>query len=100
MVRNSAMSLVDRSRTSTWFRVSVQVICVLVLAGILIAGLWPFHAPKNDVSWLAQEHGIVLGDYGSLVSAGPVTKDGFIDSGSATLEVILQPARIRESGTI
>ena len=27
----------------------LAAICVLVLGGILVAGLWPFHAPRNDV---------------------------------------------------
>ena len=53
--------------------VLLRAICVFVLLGILVAGLRPFHAPKNDVSWLSEENGLLFGKYGSIVSAGPIT---------------------------
>lgn len=39
--------------------------------GISAACLWPFHAPKNDVSWLADRNGLQFGRYGTVMSAGP-----------------------------
>lgn len=30
------------------------VLCFFVLCGILVAGLWPFHARLNNVSWLKE----------------------------------------------
>ena len=45
-------------------------ICIAVLCGILVAGLWPFHSPKNQVTWLAEENGLRFADPGTIVSAG------------------------------
>ena len=54
----------------------LRAICVFVLLGILVAGLWPFHAPKNEVSWLSGESGLLFGKYSSIVSAGTFKADG------------------------
>jgi hypothetical protein len=53
----------------------LRAICAFVLLGILVAGLWPFHAPKNEVSWLNHGSGLFFGKYGSIVSAGPIKAD-------------------------
>jgi len=78
----------------------LRVLCAFVLCGILVAGLWPFHAPQNEVSWLSNGNGLFFGDYGSIVSA-----EGFIPSGSlaaapCSIEIWLQPALADYSGTI
>ena len=45
-------------------------LCALTLCGILAAGLWPFNPhPKNEVSWLGNENGLLFGDYGTILSA-------------------------------
>ena len=31
----------------------LRVACGLVLGGLLVAGLWPFHSPRNQVTWVA-----------------------------------------------
>jgi hypothetical protein len=49
----------------------LRAICVFVLLGMLAAGLWPFHAPKKQVSCLNQGSGLLFGKHGSIVSAGP-----------------------------
>ena len=46
-------------------------ICLLVLCGILVAGLWPFHAPLNQVSWSKGSNGVLFGKHGTIVSASP-----------------------------
>lgn len=71
--------------------------CAVLLSGILVAGLWPFHAPKNQVSWLSNGNGLLFGDHGSLLSA-----HGFRTSNStgACLEIWLKPSLIDGSGTI
>ncbi len=33
-------------------------LCLLVIAGILSLGLWPFYSPANGVAWLGATHGI------------------------------------------
>src|ERR1035441_9157507 len=48
----------------------LTAICACVLVGILVAGLWPFHAPRNEVSWLSQGNGLLFGKRGSIVTTG------------------------------
>src|SRR5579863_7653803 len=48
------------------------VLCGLVLCGILVAGLWPFHAPLNEVSWLTKTNGLRFGRHGTVMSSGPL----------------------------
>ena len=73
--------------------------CLLVLCAILVAGLWPFHAPKNEVSWLSNRSGLLFGDYGSILSSS-----GFNMTGSnnrpCSLEIWLQPAATFDSNDI
>src|ERR1700730_7086205 len=79
-------------------RLSIAIICALVLGGILAAGLWPFHAPKNQVRWLSNGKGLRFGKYGSLLGAG-----GFktrASSDGASLEIWLEASAIDRSGTI
>ena len=47
----------------------LRLLCVSVLAGILVAGLWPFHAPRNDVAWLNDGNGLRFGRHGVMLSS-------------------------------
>ncbi len=76
----------------------LRAICALVLLGILVAGLWPFHAPGNEVSWLTHKNGLLFGKYGSIVSAGPF-KAQPLPGSPCSLEIWLHP-RAKASGTI
>jgi len=67
---------------------------------ILIAGLWPFHAPKNEVRWLSHSNGLVFGKHGSVVSAGVLKIGPFQADGPCGLEIWLQPSRIDGKGAI
>jgi|SRR5579863_378186 len=78
----------------------LKAICAFVLFGILVAGLWPFHAPRNDVSWLNHKNGLLFGKYGSIVSASSFKPDQSRADGSCSLEIWLQPKRTRSSGSI
>ena len=79
----------------------LRAICAFVLLGILVAGLWPFHAPRNEVSWLKNHSGVFLGRHGSMVSAAPITAESSRKENTAcALEIWLQPSRQRASGTI
>ena len=75
-------------------------VCVFVLAAILVAGLWPFHAPRNDVTWLGSGQGVFFGDYGSIVSSGVFKARGSKVDASCSLEIWLQPAVLDDSSTI
>ena len=75
-------------------------VCGLVLCGILVVGLWPFHSPRNDVAWVPEGNGLTVGPHGSLVSAGEFEsrKSGF--DASCSIELWLRPALVTGSGTI
>jgi hypothetical protein len=76
----------------------LRVLCAFVLGGILVAGLWPFHAPKNEVSWSNNGSGLLFGDYGSSLSAGGFRSSKLNDG--VGLEIWLKPSEIDASGTI
>ena len=75
-------------------------LCLLVLFGILVAGLWPFHSPRNEVRWLGQGGGLFFGNHGSIVSAGSFGADAELGRDSCSIEIWLEPKRVRSSGTI
>jgi hypothetical protein len=75
-------------------------ICLLVLCGILMAGLWPFHAPRNEVIWLSGSNGLRFGKHGTMVSASPFKARASQDDNSCSLEIWLEPTRIDFGGTI
>jgi VanZ like protein/concanavalin A-like lectin/glucanase superfamily protein len=78
----------------------LRAICGLTLFGILVAGLWPFHAPRNQVSWLNQQNGVRFGKHGSIVSANPFKAHVSQGDHSCSLEIWLKPSRIDTGGMI
>jgi len=80
--------------------VLLRAICGFVLLCILVAGLWPFHALRNDVSWLSHENGISLGKRGSMVSAGTFKPAGLQSNAPCSIELWLEPKQLGGSGTI
>lgn len=78
----------------------LRVICGLTLLGILVAGLWPFHAPRNQVSWLSQKNGVRFGKHGSIVSANPFKAHATQEGNSSSVEVWVEPSRIDSGGMI
>lgn len=78
----------------------LRAVCALILLGILVAGLWPFHAPRNEVSWLSQKNGLRFGKYGSIVRAGPFKVRSSQKDSSCSMEIWLEPRRVKASGTI
>jgi hypothetical protein len=69
------------------------VICVCVLLGMLVAGLWPFHTPRNAVSWLGEGTGLLFGKHGSIVSASPFKAGEARGDNSFSLQMWLKPSR-------
>jgi VanZ like family/Concanavalin A-like lectin/glucanases superfamily len=78
----------------------LRVACILVLCGILVTGLWPFHAPRNNASWLPQGTGLHIGKYGSIVTVGEFTIRRPERNDSCSLEIWLAPGRASASGSI
>jgi hypothetical protein len=72
----------------------LPAICACVLLGILVAGLWPFHAPRNAVSWVGEGNGLLFGKHGSIVSASPFKTHPTQGGNSCSLEIWLKPSRI------
>jgi hypothetical protein len=74
--------------------------CLLVLSAILVAGLWPFHVPRNEVSWSSGSHGLLFGKHGTIVSASPSEANAPRGDDSCTLEMWLEPTRLDSGGMI
>ena len=76
-------------------RQTLGVICLLVLCAVLVAALWPFHAPVNEVNWLANENGVRFGRNGTILSRGEFQTKSSSEP-SYTLEIYLTPASGRD----
>jgi hypothetical protein len=75
-------------------------LCVCSLVIILAVGLWPFHATKNDVTWLANENGLRFGDHGTILTSSAFEAHGSSNNSSGSLEIWLEPARSKRRNTI
>jgi hypothetical protein len=67
--------------------------CVIVLCIILSLGLWPFHGPRNDITWMNQADGLAFGKYGTVLSSGPLKAVSSWTDPGASIEIWLQPDR-------
>jgi len=77
----------------------LRLTAIGVCIGMLLIGLWPFHAPRNEVRWSGQIPGLVFGRYGSIVSSGSF---GAMPKSatSCSLEIWLEPTWVDSGGTI
>ena len=85
----------DSTRAKT-----ISVLCILVLSCILVAGLWPFHVPHNEVSWLKNDNGLRFDRHGAAVSASEFRSARPSNDTGASLEVRLVPATTNGGGVI
>jgi VanZ family protein len=76
------------------------LLCASVLVIILTAGLWPFHAPKNEVTWLSDGNGIHFANRSLILSPNALGLVGLRDATSCSVEIWLQPANVDVGGTI
>ena len=72
----------------------LKAICLVVLAAILIAGLWPFNFfPQNGVEWLPDRDGVRF--YGQGIISGPVLDQkrwqALFQDRAITVEIRLRP---------
>ena len=77
-----------------------RLLCASVLVIILTAGLWPFHAPKNQVDWLSNENGLHFGRYGILLSPEVSSFAGPKEGVSCSVEMWLHPDHSDTGGTL
>jgi len=76
----------------------LDLICIAVLCVVLTLGLWPFHSPRNHVTWLGYCNGLSFGRPGTAIGARPLPTAS-AESQSASVEIWLQPQRIWDSAT-
>jgi VanZ family protein len=77
----------------------LALICIAALCTILTLGLWPFHSPANEVSWMGDHDGLRFGKYGTVMGSGFFQISSPLDTSETSLEIRLQPKRIWDSGT-
>jgi VanZ family protein len=67
-------------------------VSLLVLCGMLIAGLWPFNFfPRNDVAWLKNSNGLQFGDRARVYSSRNLEVPDSKEDSFCSLELWLQP---------
>jgi VanZ family protein len=79
---------------------SLGAISVILLLGMLIACLWPFHAPGNTTSWVTAGHGIAFGRHGVLLGSDRLILPGSQETASFSLELLLRTDPFRDKGSI
>lgn len=67
------------------------VACGLVLGGLLVAGLWPFHSPRNQVTWFAGGNGLHFGRHGTILSSGKFKAANAPSDAPCSLEIWFEP---------
>ena len=96
----------SRRLTTEWLyhhtyipRHAIGDFAILIICGILVAGLWPFHSPRNQVYWSENENGIRFGHYGTILSSG-IFESTSSGGPSCSLEIWLEPASAWKAGTV
>lgn len=77
-----------------------DLVCVVFLITILTLGLWPFHAPRNDVTWLPDRNGLRFGKGATVFGSNAVKVANSQDDGGASIELWVQPTKVWDSGTL
>jgi VanZ family protein len=70
-----------------------RTLSIAILLGISAACLWPFHAPKNEVTWLTNRRGLRFGRYGTAMSSSPFRIPGSDRNLEWSIELWLQASR-------
>lgn len=67
-------------------------ICVSIVCSLLVIGLWPFHAPPNEVYWIASDNGLQFGERASVATRG--TLQAVDVESDCSIEIWLTPSSI------
>ena len=70
---------------------------MLQLAGLLYAGLHPFHTPPNQVSWVPDANALRFGDYGTILTQQPFAPPARRER---SVEIWMKPGMIEDSNTL
>jgi hypothetical protein len=74
------------------------ILGVLLVCAILSAGLWPFHAPRNNAHWLPDRNGLAFALHGVALTSAALPAGGRADA--STLEILLAPEEAWRGGTV
>jgi hypothetical protein len=75
----------------------IALVCCFVLVGILTAGLWPFHAPANRVTWT--KNGLRLRFHSSLWSTEAFQNPASASASGHSIEISLMPERLEDNSS-
>jgi hypothetical protein len=75
-------------------------ICLAVLCVNLSLGLWPFHAPRNEVTWLKGSNGLSFGRSGTVIGSDTLNLTESNDEAGCSLEIFAQPHPYQNSATL
>lgn len=81
-------------------RMLMRAVCFAVVCITLSLGLWPFHAPRNQVAWMQRANGLEFGKYGTVLSSGPLDDGHSWKDPSGSIEMWVQPDRWVSSATL
>ena len=70
--------------------------CLFVWSGIMMAGLWPLHRPRNEVAWVHDGPGLLLEGYNIILSSGIFDSS----ASSCSIELLLTPGITHDSSTV
>src|SRR5215831_14166073 len=69
----------------------------VILIATVAAGMWPLHAPRNDVTWAPDRHAIHIGANGTALSSAAQRLNTAV-SPSCSIEMWVEPERTWGSG--
>ncbi len=78
----------------------LSAVCLAVLCIILTLGLWPFHSPQNQVTWLRGSNGLSFGRSGTVLSPTAFQMPSAGDETCCTIEIWAQPRPYQNSATL
>ena len=76
------------------------VLCFVVLCVTLTLGLWPFHSPRNEVTWLKNSNSLTFGEDGTVLGPDAVKAVRLGVEGSGSIEIWVQPDSGNASATL
>lgn len=82
-----------------WAARILGLLCAVVLGSTLTAGLWPFHAPRNNVSWLTGKRGLHFGRQGTILSSGAFKSGAEEGASTGSLEIWVTPSSVWDRKT-
>jgi hypothetical protein len=79
---------------------ALGAICFVVVCVIVSLGLWPFHVPRNEVTWLRDANGLSFGRSGTVLSSDALNPTDSKDETCCSIEIWAQPHPYLDSATV